>query len=216
MAGWHTRLWRRVKVAPGVTINFSKSGPSMSVGPRGAKMTFGRRGVRQTVGIPGTGLYASRQLVGRPSPPARSPASVSPSGTATQPRPAILETALPPDAADGATATPSTESGSTTPDEVVLYFGFATVVGVVFGILLLVIGLPSNQALVGGGLAVIAGIAYEGLAHHHPGPAKAVVAVTVGLISIAAALLAVVAIAVVGVALLGLGGSARSRRRRPW
>ncbi|MBI3748931.1 MAG: DUF4236 domain-containing protein, partial [Chloroflexi bacterium] len=68
MAGWHTRLWRRVRVAPGVTINLSKSGPSVSVGPRGAKMTFGRRGVRQTLGIPGTGLYATRQLTSTQSP----------------------------------------------------------------------------------------------------------------------------------------------------
>ncbi len=60
MPGWHTRLWRRVKIAPGVSINLSKSGPSLSVGPRGAKVTFGRRGVRQTIGIPGTGLYATK------------------------------------------------------------------------------------------------------------------------------------------------------------
>lgn len=51
------RFFRRIKVAPGVTVNLSKSGGSLSVGPRGAKVTVGPRGVRKTVGIPGTGLY---------------------------------------------------------------------------------------------------------------------------------------------------------------
>jgi tetratricopeptide (TPR) repeat protein len=51
------RFFRRIKVAPGVTVNLSKSGGSLSVGPRGAKMTVGPRGVRKTLGIPGTGLY---------------------------------------------------------------------------------------------------------------------------------------------------------------
>ena len=203
MAGWHTRLWRRVKVAPGVSINFSKSGPSLSVGPRGAKMTFGRRGVRQTLGIPGTGLYATRQLSSRPS-SAKPPIVRAPSVLAASSRPA--PTALPPRPEDGDVA-PAPD------DEIVLYFGFATVVGLVFGGLLLLLGLPASQALTGGVLAVVAGIVYEGLAHHHPGPAKAVVAVTVGLISIATAVIAAVSIAVVGAALLGLGSSGRRRRR---
>jgi hypothetical protein len=51
------RLFRRIKIAPGVTINVSKSGLSTSFGPRGAKITVGKRGVRKTVGIPGTGIY---------------------------------------------------------------------------------------------------------------------------------------------------------------
>ena len=55
MGSW--RFYRRLRVFPGVTINFSKSGPSVSAGVRGAHMTFGRRGVRRTVGIPGTGIY---------------------------------------------------------------------------------------------------------------------------------------------------------------
>lgn len=53
------RFFRRVKVAPGVTLNFSKSGLSTSFGVRGARVTVGRRGLRKTVGIPGTGLYYS-------------------------------------------------------------------------------------------------------------------------------------------------------------
>jgi hypothetical protein len=51
-------------------VNFSKSGASLSVGPRGASTTFGRRGTFFNTGIPGTGLY-SRQRVGTPSAPAR-------------------------------------------------------------------------------------------------------------------------------------------------
>lgn len=54
------RLWRRIRVLPGVTLNLSKSGLSMSVGPRGAKMTIGPRGRRITVGLPGTGLSYTR------------------------------------------------------------------------------------------------------------------------------------------------------------
>lgn len=49
------RVYRWIKVAPGVTVNLSKSGPSVSVGPTGAKTTVGPRGARGTVGVPGTG-----------------------------------------------------------------------------------------------------------------------------------------------------------------
>ncbi len=56
------RFWRRVKIAPGLTLNLSKSGPSLSVGPRGAKLTVGARGKRATVGIPGTGLFYTTRL----------------------------------------------------------------------------------------------------------------------------------------------------------
>jgi uncharacterized protein DUF4236 len=51
------RFFRRVRLGKGLTLNFSKSGPSVSVGVRGAHMTFGPRGVRRTVGVPGTGLF---------------------------------------------------------------------------------------------------------------------------------------------------------------
>jgi tetratricopeptide (TPR) repeat protein len=73
------RFFRRLKIAPGLSLNFSKSGMSLSAGPRGAKFTVGPRGVRTTVGIPGTGLYytetsprpktASRRAVSSASPP---------------------------------------------------------------------------------------------------------------------------------------------------
>jgi hypothetical protein len=51
------RFFRRVRIAPGVSVNISKSGASVSVGPRGAKVTVGPRGVRKTVGLPGTGAF---------------------------------------------------------------------------------------------------------------------------------------------------------------
>jgi len=52
--GW--RFYRRIKIAPGVTVNLSKQGASLSIGERGAHVTFGRNGIRRTVGIPGTGV----------------------------------------------------------------------------------------------------------------------------------------------------------------
>lgn len=51
------RFFRRMKIAPGVSLNLSKSGPSLSFGPRGAKYTVGPRGTRRTIGLPGTGLH---------------------------------------------------------------------------------------------------------------------------------------------------------------
>jgi len=56
------RFWRRIKIAPGLTLNLSKSGGSLSFGPRGAKFTVGSRGKRATVGIPGTGLFYTSTL----------------------------------------------------------------------------------------------------------------------------------------------------------
>jgi Protein of unknown function (DUF4236) len=51
------RFYRRVKVIPGVSVNFSRSGPSLSLGIRGAHVTFGHGRVTRTVGIPGTGIF---------------------------------------------------------------------------------------------------------------------------------------------------------------
>ncbi len=51
------RFWQRIRLAPGVTLNLSKSTASLSFGPRGAKVTLSPRGNRVTVGLPGTGLF---------------------------------------------------------------------------------------------------------------------------------------------------------------
>ncbi|MGO9062364.1 MAG: DUF4236 domain-containing protein [Candidatus Binataceae bacterium] len=46
------RFYPRVGVFPDLSVNFSTSAPSLSVGVRGANVTAGRRGIRKTVGIP--------------------------------------------------------------------------------------------------------------------------------------------------------------------
>jgi hypothetical protein len=51
------RFFRRVHIAPGLTVNLSKSGPSLSLGARGAHVTLSSTGVRKTVGLPGSGCY---------------------------------------------------------------------------------------------------------------------------------------------------------------
>lgn len=56
------RFFRRISILPGVTLNLSKSGGSVSIGPRGAKFTIGSKGARVTAGIPGTGLSYTRTL----------------------------------------------------------------------------------------------------------------------------------------------------------
>ena len=53
----YVRLWRHKQIIPGVRLNISKSGPSVSFGPRGLHATFGSRGRRMTAGIPGTGVF---------------------------------------------------------------------------------------------------------------------------------------------------------------
>lgn len=56
------RFWRRIRIAPGMTLNLSKTGGSLSFGVRGAHVTTGRRGTQGTVGIPGSGLFYTRKL----------------------------------------------------------------------------------------------------------------------------------------------------------
>ncbi len=57
----YMRLFRRVRIAPGISLNLAKHGPSVSFGVRGAHLTVGRSGIRRTVGIPGTGIFATSQ-----------------------------------------------------------------------------------------------------------------------------------------------------------
>lgn len=59
------RFWRRIRLAPGITLNLSKSTASLSFGPRGAKYTISPRGNRATAGIPGTGLFYTVRDPGR-------------------------------------------------------------------------------------------------------------------------------------------------------
>lgn len=57
------RFRRRIRLAPGVHLNLSGSGVSLSAGPRGASVTLGKNGLYRNLGIPGTGLY-SREKIG--------------------------------------------------------------------------------------------------------------------------------------------------------
>jgi hypothetical protein len=50
------RFRRSVKLLPGVRLNLSGGGSSVSLGPRGLHYTVGPNGTRVTAGIPGTGL----------------------------------------------------------------------------------------------------------------------------------------------------------------
>lgn len=79
------RFIRRKNILPGIRLNLSKSGGSVSLGPRGAKLTVGTSGVRKTLGVPGTGLYytetgsgGKRKKRSRRSGPEPSPAPASP------------------------------------------------------------------------------------------------------------------------------------------
>jgi hypothetical protein len=49
---WRLRFFRRCRILPGVTLNFSKRSVSLSLGPRGAQWTIGPRGTTETVRIP--------------------------------------------------------------------------------------------------------------------------------------------------------------------
>ncbi|ADN02172.1 DUF4236 domain-containing protein [Spirochaeta thermophila] len=76
------RFFRRIRLAPGITLNLSRSGASVSLGPRGARLTLGgRTGARLTFGLPGTGLSYTTTLgtgtTGRRGRPSRRRASAS-------------------------------------------------------------------------------------------------------------------------------------------
>ncbi len=50
------RFRRSVRLFPGVRINLSKSGASLTAGVRGAHINLSKTGVHETIGLPGTGL----------------------------------------------------------------------------------------------------------------------------------------------------------------
>lgn len=66
---------RRVKIIPGVHLNFSKSGISTSIGVKGASITLGKSGTYLNTGIPGLGLYNRQKLVNGDSQSFESPIS---------------------------------------------------------------------------------------------------------------------------------------------
>jgi hypothetical protein len=56
------RIRKSFNLFPGVKVNMSKGGMSISVGRRGFHLNFSKRGVRQTVGLPGSGVSESSYL----------------------------------------------------------------------------------------------------------------------------------------------------------
>src|SRR5262245_49308252 len=54
------RFLRTLGILPGVRLNLSRSGPSVSLGMRGLHYTVGLKGTRTTVGVPGTGASWTR------------------------------------------------------------------------------------------------------------------------------------------------------------
>jgi len=57
------RFQRRIKIAPGVRLNMSLSGVSVTTGVRGASLTIGRKGVHANLGLPGSGLHYRSRLI---------------------------------------------------------------------------------------------------------------------------------------------------------
>jgi uncharacterized protein DUF4236 len=56
------RIRKSFNLFPGVKMNMSKGGMSITVGRRGFHLNFSKRGVRQTVGLPGSGISESSYL----------------------------------------------------------------------------------------------------------------------------------------------------------
>ena len=56
------RFRKSFKIFPGVKVNFSKGGVSVSVGKPGATLNFSKHGVRQTIGLPGSGVSETSYL----------------------------------------------------------------------------------------------------------------------------------------------------------
>ncbi|WP_283648023.1 DUF4236 domain-containing protein [Hafnia paralvei] len=57
------RFRKRIKIAPGLSINISKSGVSTSIGGKGSTVNIGKKGVKATTSIPGTGISHSSNLL---------------------------------------------------------------------------------------------------------------------------------------------------------
>ena len=62
------RFTRRLTLIPGLRVNISKSGASLSIGHRGAWYTIGPHGRRATLGLPGSGLYWTEHDPPAPAP----------------------------------------------------------------------------------------------------------------------------------------------------
>src|SRR5512134_201145 len=56
------RFRRTFTLLPGVKVNVSKGGMSLTVGRRGFHLNFSKHGVRQTTGLPGSGISHTSYL----------------------------------------------------------------------------------------------------------------------------------------------------------
>ena len=56
------RFHRALRLLPGVRLNLSKTGFSLSVGGAPFTVNWGRRGLRITASVPGTGMSYSKEL----------------------------------------------------------------------------------------------------------------------------------------------------------
>ena len=83
------RFQRRLKLFPGVRLNFSRGGISATIGVRGASVTLGGTGAYVNLGLPGTGLSFRQRITpsvgGRPKTPQRP----SNGGPGEQPPPSL-------------------------------------------------------------------------------------------------------------------------------
>ena len=59
---WNYR--KRIKIIPGIHLNFSKSGISTTIGVRGVNMTIGKSGTFLNQSIPGLGIYKRQKISG--------------------------------------------------------------------------------------------------------------------------------------------------------
>lgn len=58
---------KSVTIVPGVRLNMSKKGMSVSAGPKGAKVNISKRGTYLTTSVPGTGVYSRQKISGMKS-----------------------------------------------------------------------------------------------------------------------------------------------------
>src|SRR5262245_51067567 len=56
------RFRKSFQLLPGVRLNLSKSGTSLSVGPRGAQVTSGPRGTVLSLELPGSGISYRKKV----------------------------------------------------------------------------------------------------------------------------------------------------------
>ena len=58
------RFRKRIHIAKGLNLNFSKSGMSLTSGIKGMSFNFGSKGAFMNYGIPGTGIYNRQKISG--------------------------------------------------------------------------------------------------------------------------------------------------------